>query len=155
MKYLSLVLYSFLICSYLFTGEHPEHPEHSEHPEHPKPKAPAINAQAIGKSVAEFIDNDTILKGGKFLIFDIKAGEVLQLELKKIHMDRLTGIGNDTYFACADFKASNGKIYDLDIFMIGKSADQLSVAEIIVHKEEGVPRYGWRQQGGVWVKVNK
>ena len=42
-------------------------------------------------------------------------------------MDRLTGLGNDVYFACADFQASNGKVYDLDIFMNGKSSENLGV----------------------------
>ena len=89
------------------------------------------------------------------MVFDGTASEVLQLDLLKIHMDRLTGIGNDTYFACADFKASNGKVYDLDIFMKGQSADHLAVTEIIVHKEEGAERYGWSEQNGIWVKVKK
>ena len=147
MKYLLFVLYSFVICSYIYAGEHPEHPGHSTK------KAPAINAQALGKAVAEFIANDAELKGGKFLVFDGTASEVLQLDLLKIHMDRLTGIGNDTYFACADFKASNGKVYDLDIFMKGQLADNLDVTEIIIHKEDGVQRYGWSEKNGIWVKV--
>ena len=150
MRYLSLVLYSYVICSYTYAGEHPDHPEH---PEHPIKKAQTIDAKAVGKAVADFITTDANLKGGKFLIFDGKVGEVLQLDLLKIHMDRLTGIGNNTYFACADFKASNGKVYDLDIFMNGKTADDLNVTEIIVHKEEGVARYSWRERAGIWVKV--
>ena len=89
------------------------------------------------------------------MVLDGTASEVLQLALLKIHMDRLTGIGNDTYFACADFQASNGKVYDLDIFMKGESIDSLGVTEIIVHKEDGVQRYGWREKNGIWVKVKK
>ena len=61
MKYLLFVLYSFVICSYTYAGEHPEH---SEHPEHPTKKAPAVDAQVLGKAVAEFIANDAELKGG-------------------------------------------------------------------------------------------
>ena len=68
-------------------------------------------------------------------------------------MDRLTGLGNDTYFACADFQASNGKVYDLDIFMNGESADNMIVVEISVHKENGVERYGWRENDGIWIKI--
>ena len=151
MKYLLFVLYTFVICSYTFA----EHPEHPEHPKHPTKKDPAIDAQAVGKAVAEFIANDAKLKGGKFLVFDKSVSEVLQLDLLKIHMDRLTGIGNDTYFACADFQASNGKVYDLDIFMKGQSVDNLDVTEITVHKEEGAERYGWREEDGTWVKVKK
>ena len=149
MKYVSIICYSILFVVQPLKGEHPEHPEH------PTKKAPAINAKAVGKAVAEFIASDANLKGGKFLIFDAAASEVLQLELLKIHMDRLTGIGTDIYFACADFQASNGKVYDLDIFMNGKSANDLSATEIIVHKEEGVERYGWREEDGIWVRVTK
>ena len=150
MKYFSIICYSLLLVSLTFMGEHPENPEH---PEHPSKKTTPISAQAVGKAVAEFIASDAKLKGGKFLVFDRAANESLQLDLVKIHMDRLTGIGNDTYFACADFQASNGKVYDLDIFMFGKSADELGVTEIIVNKEEGVQRYGWQEKEGVWVKT--
>ena len=147
MKYFSIICYSLLLVSLSFMGEHPEHPEH------PSKKTTSVSAQAVGKAVAEFIASDAKLKGGKFMVFDGTANEILQLDLLKIHMDRLTGIGNDTYFACADFQASNGKVYDLDIFMVGKSADELGVTEIIVHKEEGVQRYGWQEKEGVWVKT--
>lgn len=150
MKYFSIICYSLLLLSLSFMGEHPDHPEH---PEHPSKKTTPVSAQAVGKAVAEFIASDAKLKGGKFLVFDGSAKEALQLELLKIHMDRLTGLGNDTYFACADFQASNGKVYDLDIFMIGESTDDLAVTEISVHKEEGVERYGWKEKRGVWVKV--
>ncbi len=37
--------------------------------------------------------------------------------------------------------------------MNGKTPDNLDVSEIIVHKEEGVQRYGWREEKGVWVQV--
>ena len=147
MKYFSIICYSLLLVSLSFMGEHPEHPEH------PSKKTTPVSAQAVGKAVAEFIASDAKLKGGKFMVFDGTANEILQLDLLKIHMDRLTGIGNDTYFACADFQASNGKVYDLDIFMNGDTPDNLDVSEIIVHKEEGVQRYGWREEKGVWVQV--
>ena len=63
MKYLSLVLYSFLLYSFIYA-------EHPEHPEHPAKKSPTVDAKAVGKAVSEFITSDAILKGGKFLIFD-------------------------------------------------------------------------------------
>ena len=149
MKYFSIIYYSCLLVSLSFMGEHPEHPEH------PSEKTASVTAQAIGEAVAEFIASDSKLKGGKFMVYDGSAKEVLQLDLLKIHMDRLTGLGNDTYFACADFQASNGKVYDLDIFMNGETTDDLAVTEISVHKEEGVGRYGWREEDGVWVKVKQ
>ena len=149
MKYFSIIYCSFLLVSIPIMGEHPEHPEH------PSEKTASVTAQAVGEAVAEFIGSDAKLKGGKFMVYDGSAKEVLQLDLLKIHMDRLTGLGNDTYFACADFQASNGKVYDLDIFMNGETTDDLAVTEISVHKEEGAERYGWREEDGVWVKVKQ
>ena len=74
------------------------------------------------------------------------------MTLTKIHKERLSNIGGDTYFACADFSASNGNIYDLDIFMTGKSIDDLVVTEINVHKENGKARYQWENQKGILLK---
>ena len=147
MNYFSILCYCMLFFTLPIMGEHPEHPEH------PSKKTTAVTAQEVGKAVAEFIARDAQLKGGKFMVFDGPTGEVLQLELLKIHMDRLTGLGDDTYFACADFQASNGKVYDLDIFMNGESAGNMNVIEISVHKENGAERYGWRENDGVWVKI--
>ena len=149
MKHLIIVigLVNFLIA------EHPtEHP--SEHPtEHPTTvKSPKLTISQLAKSIEKYIQQDVELKGG-FFVFDTKNDEVLNLTLSKIHRERLSNVGNDTYFACADFQASNGKVYDLDIFMNGKSTDDLAVTEISVHKEEGVERYGWKEKRGVWVKV--
>jgi len=144
MKDVLILCYSMLFITFSFMGEHPEHPTKRTTP---------LTAHAVGKAVEKFIASDTNLKGGKFLVFDGSTKEILALDLLKIHMDRLTGIGNDTYFACADFQASNGKIYDVDIFMSGKSADGLGVTEIIIHKEEGIKRYGWQEKEGVWVKT--
>ena len=148
MKIFVGICYSMLFVALPFMGEHPEHPEH------PSKKTSHVTVQAVGKAVADFIANDAKLKGGKFLVFDGSTSQVLQLDLLKIHMDRLTGIGNNNYFACADFQGSNGKVYDLDIFMYGESADNLHVSAISVHKEEGVERYGWREKDGVWVKTS-
>ena len=93
------------------------------------------------------------LKGG-FFVYDNKNKEILDLTLTKIHKERLSNIGGDTYFACADFSASNGNIYDLDIFMTGKSQDNLVVTEINVHKENSEARYLWENQKGI-IPVNR
>ena len=145
MKHLIIVigLINFLIA------EHPtEHP--SEHPT--TIKFPKLTILQLAESIEKYIQQDIELKGG-FFVFDVKNNEVLNLQLSKIHKKRLSNIGNNTYFACADFQASNGKVYDLDVFMMGKSQDDLVVTEINVHKESGIARYGWQNSGGIWVKV--
>ena len=76
----------------------------------------------------------------------------LELKLDKVHKERLSRIKDDVYFACADFKNSDGVIYDLDIFMEGASVDELTVNEVIVHKQDGKARYGWKynKRKDVW-----
>ena len=143
------LLLSFILLTFLLS-EHPEHP--SEHPT--TKKEPKLTMADLALSIENYIQNDINLKGG-FFVYDKNNKEILDLTLTKIHKERLSNIGGDTYFACADFKASNGKIYDLDIFMTGKSQDNLDVTEINVHKENGDARYLWKNKRGIWVKVKK
>ena len=128
-----------------------------EHPEHPKAgaKEPGLTKEAIGSAVREWVDGDSRLKGGYFLVWDGTAKKALALTLSKVHDDKLAMTAKDTYFACADFKAEDGTVYDLDVFMKGVSAKALAATEVSIHKENGKERYGWKEDGGVWKKVPK
>ena len=86
------------------------------------------------------------------MVYDTVADEALVLTLKKVHKDRLSQVGPKVYFACADFKTPQDKVYDLDIFMKGTDKDRLQVTEITVHKEDNKARYTWFETGGVWKK---
>src|SRR5712672_897591 len=76
----------------------------------------------------------------------------LALDLVKLHDDRFSNLGGDKYFACVDMKGADGKIYDIDFFMVVKPG-KLSVTETSVHKINGKALYNWKQEGGVWKKV--
>ena len=76
----------------------------------------------------------------------------LALDLVKVHDDRFSSLGGDKYFACVDMKGNDGKIYDVDFFMVVQPG-KLSVTETSVHKVDGKPLYNWKQEGGVWKKV--
>ena len=80
------------------------------------------------------------------MVIDPKTDTVLKLRLEKVHKERLSHIGKNIYFACADFNAESGKVYDLDIFLQGSNTDNLTVTEISVHKEDGIARYGWKEE---------
>ncbi len=125
-----------------------EHPE--EHPtEGEKSAAGAVTKEVMAEAIKSYIQNDVTMKGGYFLVYDAKANTPLALTLEKVHRDRLSKVSEGLYFACTDFKASDGKMYDLDFFM--KATDKgLQVSEIMIHKEAGTPRYGWVEEGGVW-----
>ena len=142
-----------LSASIIYAQEHPsEHP--SEHPaEHPGTKEKAsLTIDDLSLAIETYIEKETKLKGGYFLIYDAKAKKPLALTLDRVHKERLSNIGGGVYFACADFKTSNGKVYYLDVFMEGSSKDNLKVTDISVHKEAGKPRYAWYEEGGVWKK---
>ncbi len=127
-----------------------------EHPtEHPKAKPEAKKTEAsltmadLSKAIKEYVAQDAKLKGGFYLVYDPVAKKTLELTLDKVHEDRLSKVSDGVYFACADFKASDGKVYDLDIFMKGDKS-KLDVNEVTVHKVDGDPRYGWMETNGIW-----
>ena len=147
-----------LICAasiVLAQGEHPTKTKKAEHPTTTITpqivQGEKITLQNLAQAIEGFVEADIILRGA-FLVIDPKADTVLKLKLEKVHKERLSHIGENIYFACADFNAENGKVYDLDIFLQGTNTDNLTVTEISVHKEDGTPRYGWKEENGIWSK---
>ena len=155
-----------LVALPLYAQEHPEHP--TEHPtdapeqteqtlqvvpqqtEQVKQSA-AVTMAELSIAIKAFVALDCKLKGGVFLVRDLEANETLELTLDKVHDERLASLGGGVYFACADFQASDGNLYDLDMFM-QEGKDGLEMTEISVHKLNGEARYGWVEQDGIWTK---
>ncbi len=136
--------------------EHPEHPAKTaaakkEHPEHPQAATAVVTKEMMAEAITGHIKMDAALKGGYYCVYDAKSKMPLALTLDKVHLDKLAKVSEGLYFACSDFKATNGTMYDLDFFM--KSTDGgLKVSEVAVHKEAGKPRYGWVEKAGIWSK---
>ena len=141
----------------LAQGEHPTKTKKAEHPTTTTvtpqivQQGEKITMQNLARAIKGFVEADIILRGA-FLVIDPKTDTVLKLKLEKVHKERLSHIGGNIYFACADFNAENGKVYDLDIFLHGTNTDNLTVTEISVHKEDGTARYGWQEDNGTWSK---
>ena len=129
--------------------EHPEHPKKAESKGHPgdAKKTKADISAGIRKNIAS---ESKKASDGKFHVS--YEGKDLALDLVKVHDDRLSGLGDDKYFACVDMKAADGTTYDIDFFMAGKPGD-MRVTETSVHKVNGKPLYNWKQEGGIWKKV--
>lgn len=157
--------FALILYSAAGAAEHPaEHPKAGkksahEHPqEHPQEgqqtqkAAPSITTEDLAKSIADYVQKDSALKGGYFLVYDPVNQKTLQLTLDKVHKDRLSKVSENTYFACADFKTPDGALYDLDVFMVGQDAASLQATEVSVHKENGKARYGWVEERGIWKK---
>ena len=150
-----LILLTVSVCSIISAQEHPTSSKKAEHPTAsitPQiAQGEIITMNNLAQAIESFVEADINLRGA-FLVIDPNTNEVLKLNLEKVHKERLSHIGDDVYFACADFNADNGKVYDLDIFLHGKNTDNLTVTEISVHKEDGEARYGWLEEDGIWVK---
>ena len=132
-----------------------------EHPEHPKEKEKqAKRPESTGKmtldelavAITQYIERDSKLKGGYFLVYDTEEKQPLLLQLEKVHKDRLSALGGGLYFACTDMKSSGGTVYDLDFFM-KRTGPDIETVEVAIHKKAGEPRYGWKEQNGIWKKV--
>ena len=151
-----IIFFTVFVCSIVSAqGEHPTKSKKAEHPTTTiTPQVvpgERITLQNLALAIESFVEADITLRGA-FLVIDSRTNEVLKLTLEKVHKERLSHIGDDVYFACADFNADDGRVYDLDIFLQGKNTDNLTVTEISVHKEDGKARYGWQEENGVWVK---
>jgi len=138
----------WLLAAPLIAQEHPEHPKG----EHPKGAAQEMTLDELSAAISDYIARDSKLKGGPFLVYDAVDKKPLQLELVLVHKDRLSSLGQGVYFACTDMKATDGTVYDLDFFM-RKDDSGIETTEVSIHKKAGAPRYGWKEEAGVWKKV--
>ncbi len=130
-------------------GEHPEHPSHGAAPVE-------VTMEMLGDAIEAYVAWDSELHGGFFYVRDARDGVDLALKLDMVHRARLASLGNGVYFACADFQATNGHVYDLDVFMEAKPGGPfhgLVPTEVSVHKKDGAARYRWAEKNGVWTKA--
>jgi hypothetical protein len=131
--------------------EHPEHPEKKDKVERAK-SAETMTLDELADAITHYIEQDSKLKGGYFLVYDRNEKKPLMLQLDKVHKERLASLGGDVYFACTDMRSSDGVVYDLDFFM-RRTEGGIETTEVAVHKKAGKARYGWKEENGIWKKV--
>ncbi|MBI4051675.1 MAG: hypothetical protein HY400_04140 [Elusimicrobia bacterium] len=126
-------------------AEHPkkEHPGH----EHPGGMSPKEVKKTFTKTVEEHVATESRKSDGAFKINDSTLNKDWNLQLKKIHKNKIANLGGDKFFACADFKEKNGskKKVDLD-FYIQKGAAGWQVEKVLIHKVEGKPRFTYNEK---------
>lgn len=132
-------------------GEGQEHPEDAEHPEEAEPQAVQLTLDELADAMEAWVASESEATG-YMEVDDPVTGETLQLTLDHVHRERLARTDEQTYFACADFQAADGTLYDVDIFMEGPNAEALEATEVSVHKVDGEPRYTWYEEDGIWKK---
>jgi hypothetical protein len=112
----------------------------------------SLTKDQLADAIEAHVDNESAKTNGLFIIEDEEIGEKLRMSLHKVHRDRLSRVGKDLYFACADFKAENGTMYDIDFFMTGTSKENLKFSEFSIHKVDGKERYTWHKKGDLWMR---
>ena len=134
-----------------------EHPE-GEGEEHPEEEPPAqataepLTIDELADAITEWVATESIAGGGYLVIEHPDTGESLELTLDLVHRERLSRVGDQTYFACADFVGRDGTVYDLDVFMEGSTPETLETTEVTLHKVDGEARYTWYEEDGLWKK---
>jgi hypothetical protein len=142
----------------LLAQEHPRAPQQSQSQQLPQTRTGAPQAAMTEATMSDASDGlKRFISGYAAKSADKKfhmpyQRKDLALDLVKLHDDRFSSLGVDKYFGCVDMKGADGKIYDIDFFMVVQPG-KLTVTQTSVHKINGKPLYNWKQQGGVWKKV--
>ncbi len=142
----------------LLAQEHPRAPQQSQSQQLPQTRTGAPQAAMTEATMSDASDGlKRFISGYAAKSADKKfhmpyQRKDLALDLVKLHDDRFSSLGGDKYFGCVDMKGADGKIYDIDFFMVVQPG-KLTVTQTSVHKINGKPLYNWKQQGGVWKKV--
>jgi hypothetical protein len=147
LSYAIVLAVTALFSTPALAQEKKEHPK--EHPEHPKSEK-KVSTDDIDKSIRDHIEKAA--KAGSFSVKDDVLNKTWELELVRVHKDKLQALADGKYFACVDFKAADGTMVDVDFFL-KKDGDALAVTDTTVHKIDGKARYNYQEKDGVWVRV--
>jgi hypothetical protein len=142
----------------LCAQDHPRAPQQSQGQQLPQARTGAPQAAMteatmsnVSSGLKEFISGYAAKSPDKKFHIPFQRKD-LALDLVKVHDDRFSSLGGNKYFACVDMKGVDGKIYDIDFFMLVKPG-KLTVTETSVHKINGKPLYDWKEEKSVWKKV--
>jgi hypothetical protein len=142
----------------LLAQEHPRAPQQSQSQQLPQTRTGApqaamteANMSDVSDGLKKFISGYAAKSADKKFHMPYQR-KYLALDLVKVHDDRFSSLGGDKYFACVDMKGADGKIYDIDFFMVLQPG-KLTVTQTSVHKINGKPLYNWKEEKGVWKKV--
>src|ERR1044072_7331212 len=101
----------------------PQQPQPQQLPQTTKGAPQATMMQAsmsdVSDGLKQFISGYSAKSADKKFHMPFQRKD-LALDLVKVHDDRFSGLGGDKYFACVDMKGNDGKIYDVDFFMLVK-----------------------------------
>ncbi len=104
-------------------------------------------------AAVDYINTKAEENDGYYVMKDEETGKTLHLKLIKVHREHLYKQRGGYYCGCADFKAKDGTLYDLDFNMKRDASGKFVMSsEPVVHKVNGEPRYTWYKDHGTWHK---
>ena len=103
----------------------------------PAAAAPAnLDAALVKGVVGEYIEKDSRLKGGEFLVYDPTDKKIWKLKSPKAHED-VRNQDVNVAVVCVDMtsgKGSDKKILDVDFFVVKSASGNAEVSDIKIHK---------------------
>lgn len=130
-------------------GDHPEQTMQRKEME-----KSVVTLEDVAKFAEEYVRKNS--KDGIFKYYDKDTKKELELIFDRIHREKLSQTKKNEYFVCADFKGKDGKAYDLDFFVQGKSRNYFNIDKkgISVHKVNGKEIYTWNfnKKKDLWEK---
>lgn len=113
-----------------------------------------VTLEDVAKFAEEYIQKNS--KDGLFKCYDKNTRKELELIFDKVHREKLAQTKKNEYFVCANFKGKDGKTYDLDFFVEGKSKSYFNINKknISIHKVNGKENYTWNynKKKDLWEK---
>lgn len=146
----AVVVLCFVGAVGVWAAEVPQEHPMPEHPTKGVKATQSVSTAALEKAIRQQITEKA--NGGQFPVRDDVLAKTWQLELVKVHTDKLTQLDDKTYFACVDMKAAEDTIVDVDFFL-KDDGGKLALSDTTVHKISGKPRYSWAKKGNFWERV--
>ncbi len=138
MKHRTTLLAILIFSLFLGAGYSPAEEEHPGG----HPGIALVEKDAVKKAIEEYIEKDTELKGGYFLLWDDKEKQTLRLEFSRFH-EKVRYIEDEgAYFVCTDFiSLDNRRLIDVDFWLKPTEDGSLEVTAIKIHKVNNRPRF--------------
>lgn len=100
------------------------------------------------------MERDVAAKGGRFLLFDAVAQELLDLTATKLDDgDHLHRLADGRFLSWGEFRDAAGRKYLLDFYFTRSGEAFAFDSEITIFSRDGVKRYGWDETGPAMKKI--
>ena len=129
-------------------------------PAAPAAQAPAISAEdkalalSLSQALGAWMARDRAAKGGRFLLYDAAAQEVLDLTPAKLDDgDHLHRLSDGRFLSWGEFRDVAGRKFMLDFYFTRSGHSFTFDNEISIYSREGTRRYAWDETGPTMKKT--